>query len=51
MLDMGQDKGIFFAKIVKTFLSDILNACFGCSEEPSRWDGSSDYPTYVLVEK
>ena len=30
------------------FLSINLNMCFGCSKEPSHWDGSFEYPQHML---
>ena len=32
----------------KIFLSISLNICFGCSKEPSHWDGSFEYPQHML---
>ena len=31
-------------KIVNIFLPISLNICFGCTKEPSQWDGSFEYP-------
>ena len=38
-------------KIVIIFLPINLNTCFGCSKEPSNWEGSFEYPQHVLDEK
>ena len=38
----------FEHKNVIIFLSIGLNLCFGCSKEPSHWDGSFEYPPHML---
>ena len=35
-------------KISIIFLPFNLNMCFGCSKEPSHWDGSFEYPQQML---
>ena len=35
-------------KIVIIFLPINLNICFGCSKEPSQWDGSFEYPQHMF---
>ena len=30
------------------FLPSNLNICFGCSKEPSHWDGSFEYPQHMV---
>ena len=35
-------------KIVHIFLPIILNICFGCSKEPSHWDGSFGYLQHMF---
>ena len=35
-------------KIAIIFLSISLNMCFGCSKEPSDWDGSFEYPQHMF---
>ena len=35
-------------KIVNFFLPINLNICFGCSKEPSHWDGSFEYQQHML---
>ena len=30
------------------FLSISINMCFGCSKEPSHWDGSFEYPQHMF---
>ena len=35
-------------KIVNNFLSTNFNICFGCSKEPSRGDGSFEYPQHMF---
>ena len=35
-------------KIVNIFLSIIFSICFGCSKEPSHWDGSFEYPQHIF---
>ena len=41
---MGLDKQICERNIVNNFLPICFNICFGCSKEPSHWDGSFEYP-------
>ena len=45
---IGQDKQNFECKNVNIFLSSNLNICFGCSKEPSQWDGSFEYPQHMF---
>ena len=35
-------------KIAIVLLSISLNMCFGCSKEPSHWDGSFEYPQHMF---
>ena len=35
-------------KIVNIFLSISLNICFGCSKEPSHWDGAFEHPKHMF---
>ena len=35
-------------QIAIIFLSVSLNMCFGCSKEPSHWDGSFEYPQHMF---
>ena len=39
---------LFARKIVNIFLPISLNKCFGCSKEPSHWDGSFEYPQHMF---
>ena len=36
------------SKTAIIFLSLTLNICFGCSKEPSHWDGSLEYPQHMF---
>ena len=38
----------FQHKIVIIFLPINFNICFGCSKEPSHWDGSFEYPQHMF---
>ena len=38
----------FPRKIVNIFLPINFNICFGCSKEPSHWDGSFKYPQHMF---
>ena len=38
----------FERKIVNIFLPISFNKCFGCSKEPSQWDGSFEYPQHMF---
>ena len=38
----------FQRKIVNIFLPINFNICFGCSKEPSHWDGSFGYPQHMF---
>ena len=38
----------FQHKIVNISIPINLSICFGCSKEPSHWDGSSEYPQYMF---
>ena len=44
MISKGLNKQTFSHKILYMFLPIIFNMCFGCSKEPSHWDGSFEYP-------
>ena len=35
-------------EIVNIFLSISLNICYGCSKEPSRCNGSFEYPQHMF---
>ena len=37
----------YLAKKVIFFLAICLNMCFGCAKEPSRGDGSFEYPQHM----
>ena len=39
---------VFVRKNVIIFLSMNFNICFGCSKEPSHWDGSFEYTQYMI---
>ena len=46
---IGLDKHFFFqCTIVNIFLPIIFNIYFGCSKEPSHWDGSFEYPQHMF---
>ena len=49
----GLDKNkLFERKIVNIFLSASFKFCFGCSKDPSHWEGSFEYPQHkFFVEK
>ena len=38
----------FQRKIVNIFLPITFSICFGCSKEPSHWDGSFEYPQHMF---
>ena len=45
----GLDINKFFQRIiVKIFLPINFNICFGCTKEPSHWDGSFEYPQLMF---
>ena len=44
----GQDKQNFERKIVNIVLPISFNICFGCSKEPSHYDGSFEYPQHMF---
>ena len=39
---------IFKHKTVNIFLPISHKICFGCSQEPSHWDGSFEYPQHMF---
>ena len=39
---------IFVIKIVIIFLYNSQYMCFGCSKDPSRGDGSFEYPQHMF---
>ena len=45
---IGLDKQKILVWFCKYFLTDQLNICFGCSKEPSHWDGSFEYPQHMF---
>ena len=45
---IGLDKQKLQPKIVNIFLPMNFNICFGCSEEPSHWDGSFESPQHMF---
>ena len=47
-LSTGLDKHIFQRKIVNIFLPIIFSLCFGCSKEPSHWDGSFEHSQHMF---
>ena len=40
---------MFERKIVVIFLPININICFGCSKEPSQWDGSFEHPKHMFI--
>ena len=38
----------YLRKILIIFLPINLNICFGCTKEPSHWDGSFEYPQHMF---
>ena len=44
----GLDKKKNQRKIVNIFLPILFGICFGCSKEPSHWDGSFEYPQHMF---
>ena len=44
----GLDKHFFQHKVVNIFLTISFIICFGCSKEPSHWDGSFEYPKHMF---
>ena len=44
----GLDEKKMGLKIVNIFLPISFNICFGCSKEPSDWDGSFEYPQHMF---
>ena len=47
-VSIDPDREIHEHKIVFIFLHTNLNMCFGCSKEPSHWDGSFVYPQHMF---
>ena len=47
-LIIGLDKQKNQRKNVIIFLPISFNICFGCSKEPSHWDGSFEYPQHMF---
>ena len=45
---IGPDKEIYLRKSLIIFLSNDLNVCFGCSNEPYEWDGSFEYQQHMF---
>ena len=45
---IGLNKQICECKIVNIFLLISFIICFGCSKEPSHWDGSFEYPQHMI---
>ena len=45
---ISQDTQHFLRKIVIFSLPININMCFGCSKEPSHWDGSFEYPQHMV---
>ena len=43
-----QTRTFYLRKISIIFLPINLNICFGCSKEPSHWDGSFEYPKHMF---
>ena len=37
--------------MVNNFFPISLNICFGCSKEPSHWDGSFDYTQHMFLSR
>ena len=46
---IGPAQQTFQCKIEIIFLFISLNMCFGCSKEPSHWDGSFEYPQHISM--
>ena len=44
----GLDEQKSQRKIVNSFLPINFSICFGCSNEPSHWDGSFEYPEHMF---
>ena len=44
----GKDKQKIQRKLLNIFLPLNLNIYFGCSKEPSHWDGSFEYPQHMF---
>ena len=44
----GLDKQNISALKLNIFLPISCNICFGCSKEPSHWDGSFEYPQHMF---
>ena len=45
---MGRKEEKKLIKVVNIFLPINLNICFGCSKEPSHWEGSLEYPQFMF---
>ena len=43
-----QKSELFMSKLMNIFLSFSLIISFGCSKEPSQWDGSFEYPQHMF---
>ena len=48
LVHIGLDKQSFERIIVNFFLPIRFNICFGCSKEPSHYDGSFEYPQHMF---
>ena len=48
LLSWGQLSKNFQRKIAIIFLPSSYNIRFGCSKEPSQWDGSLEYPQHTF---
>ena len=48
ILNIGPDRQSNLPKIVNILLSININICFGCSKEPSHWDGSFEHPQHMF---
>ena len=44
----GLDEQKNQCQIVNIFLPIIFSICFGCSKEPSHWDGSFEHPQHMF---
>ena len=45
---IGPNRQVSVCSIMIIFLSISQNKCFGCSKEPSPWDGSFEYPQHMF---
>ena len=48
IFSMRPERQNYEHKTVNIFLSIGFDICFGCSKEPSHWDGSFEHPEHML---